>query len=95
MFKFHNSSKIKYQQVPTNPLILTFLQRFECSCTHFEAIIFSVNVLFLRIYGKYDCLKMGAAAIETLRSKIFIVNFIIIIIINLFKVDKIAIFYKK
>ena len=46
MFKCHNSGKIKYQEVPANPLILTFMQRFECSCTYFEAIMFSVNVLF-------------------------------------------------
>ena len=27
----------------TNPFILTFLQRFDCSSTHFQAIITSVN----------------------------------------------------
>ena len=43
MFKWHNSGEIKYQVVTTNTFILTFLQRFECSCTHFEAIKFSVN----------------------------------------------------
>ena len=43
MFKYHNSSKIKYQVATTNSFILTFLQRFECSCTQFQAIIYSVN----------------------------------------------------
>ena len=30
---FHNYNEIKYQAVTTNPFILTFLQRFECSST--------------------------------------------------------------
>ena len=38
-----NSSETKYQAVTTNPFVLTFLERFECSCTHFQAVIFSVN----------------------------------------------------
>ena len=39
----HNSGETKNQVVTTNPFILNFLQRFECSCTHFQAINFSVN----------------------------------------------------
>ena len=38
IFKCHNSGETKYQVVTTNPFILIFLQRFECSCTHFQAI---------------------------------------------------------
>ena len=39
----HNSGETKNQVVTTNPFILNFLQRFECSWTHFQAINFSVN----------------------------------------------------
>ena len=39
----HNSGEIQYQEVTTNPFILIFPQRFECSCTLFQAIIFAVN----------------------------------------------------
>ena len=58
MFKCHNSGEIKYQVVTTNPFILTFLQHFECSCTHFQAIIFSVNPQKIHIYqGKNTVTK--------------------------------------
>ena len=41
-----------------NPSILTFRQRFECSCTHFQAIIFSVNSQKIYFYqGKFTVTK--------------------------------------
>ena len=43
IFKCHNSGETKNQVVTTNPFILNFLQRFKCSCTHFQVISFSVN----------------------------------------------------
>ena len=41
-----------------NPSILTFRQRFECSCIHFQAIIFSVNSQKIYFYqGKFTVTK--------------------------------------
>ena len=44
--------------VTTNPFILTFLQHFECNCTHIQAIIFSVNSRKVQVYhGKNTVTK--------------------------------------
>ena len=58
MLKRCNLGVKKYQAVTKNSFILTFLQSFECSCSNFQTITFSVNHKKVHFYqGKNTVTK--------------------------------------